>query len=119
MTQDRDRDRERGGDGGFDNIQQNYYQRGWGDHPDLHSHDGRSQASENHGKIDRTAICVIESVQSIRHYIVQMYQKMRRTTSISLTFVKPVHPFLVQKLILLYQLCIIILAFHDAFSSFL
>ena len=50
MTQDRDR--ERGGDGGFDNIQQNYYQRGWGDHPDLHSHDGRSQASEHHGKMD-------------------------------------------------------------------
>ena len=40
-------DRERGGDGGYDNIQQNYYQRSWGDHPDLHSYDGRSQASSS------------------------------------------------------------------------
>ena len=71
MTQDRDRDRERGGDGGFDNVQQNYYQRGWGDHPDLHSHDGRSQASEHHGTTNCTSIlCVIPCLltRTLLHY---------------------------------------------------
>jgi hypothetical protein len=47
-SMNQDRDRERGGDGGYDSVQQNYYQRGWGDHPDLRSHDGHSQSS-NHG----------------------------------------------------------------------
>jgi hypothetical protein len=48
-----DRERERGGDDGYDNVQQNYYQRSWGDHPDLRSLDGRSQASEGQGQGER------------------------------------------------------------------
>ena len=42
-----ERERERGGDGGYDNIQQNYFLRSWGDHPDHHSYNGNSQTSSN------------------------------------------------------------------------
>ena len=54
-----DRERERGGDDGYDNVQQNYYQRSWGDHPDLRSLDGRSQASEGQGETSHIAFCSV------------------------------------------------------------
>lgn len=64
-----DRERERGGDDGYDNVQQNYYQRSWGDHPDLRSLDGRSQASEGQGQGEITHHSLVTLHSIPLHYI--------------------------------------------------
>ena len=73
MNHDRDRERERGGEDGYDSVQQNYYQRSWGDHPDLRSLDGRSQASEGPGE---------RQIQSV--YSDLFYSIIRHSTAFTL-----------------------------------
>jgi hypothetical protein len=66
-----DRERERGGDDGYDNVQQNYYQRSWGDHPDLRSLDGRSQASEGQGQGERRRQILFTPYSTLLYFVLR------------------------------------------------